>query len=98
MNGRYAHAETPEARIAIAAIAANNAYFKQFPDGVAPGQVFLEEFLKPFVQREIFEARLFEMHAGAERIAPKEKQVEFIKTLIRLRDECTQKMHGAGGD
>lgn len=60
MNGRYEHASSPEERMAIAVVAAIHSYFIENPQGVAPGQGFIQRFLKPFIDREIIDARISE--------------------------------------
>lgn len=91
MNGRYALAETPHDRLAIAVIAANLAYFREYPSGVAPGQVFLSEYLKPFIERELLEARVDELHERLEKtIAPRE--LELVTDLMVLRHKCINKI------
>lgn len=84
MNGRYALATTPEERMAIATVAAINHYFVQHPQGVAPGQGFLAEYLKPFVDRELLEARLDELHKRVGKIGQREREVtEELGAVIR---------------
>jgi hypothetical protein len=48
--------------MAIAVVAAIHSYFVQYPKGIAPGHGFLAEYLKPFLERELLEARLDELH------------------------------------
>ncbi len=79
--------------MAIAVVAAIHSYFKQHPQGVAPGQGFLADFLKPFIEREINEARLNELHRPAKVIAPRER--ELVDELEALRRECSARIGGS---
>lgn len=79
--------------MAIAVVAAIHSYFKQHPQGVAPGQGFLADFLKPFIDREINEARLSELHRPAKVVAPRER--ELLNELEALRRECKARIGGS---
>jgi uncharacterized FlgJ-related protein len=48
--------------MAIAAVPALHSYSVQHSKGVAPGQWFFAEYLKPFLERELLEARLDELY------------------------------------
>jgi hypothetical protein len=88
VNGRYGLAESPEERIAIAVVSAIHFYFQQHPQGVAPGQGFLSDFLKPFIDREISEGRLDELHRRLTTVAPRER--ELLLELQALRQACSK--------
>jgi hypothetical protein len=90
VNGRYGHAETPQDRIAIAVIAATNQYVAENPQGIAPGQVFLAEFLQPFIERELSTARLDELHSRVSAIAPRER--ELVEKLHGLTKVCAERI------
>jgi hypothetical protein len=62
MNGSYGQAKTDAERIAIAAVSANELYFKLHPRGVMPGYGFYEDFLEPFVEQIRLQARLDALH------------------------------------
>ena len=94
MNGRYALTQDSVERIAIATVAAWHEYFKQNPNGVMPGQGFLTDYLKPFVERERLEAQLNELHARRTAIAPRELTI--LEELTRVRAECEAKVRGSG--
>lgn len=103
MNGRYVYAETSHDRIAIAVVSAINRYFAEHPDGIAPGQVFLAEFLKPFIDRETDAARLEELHRRSGEIAPRE--LELVERLQELTQVCAERIgpsleqgHKTGGE
>jgi hypothetical protein len=84
VNGRYGRATTPDERIAIATVAAIHAYFVQHPQETAPGQSFLEEYLKPFVERERLEAQLEERHRHVKEVAQREREIaELLGAAIR---------------
>lgn len=86
MNGRYSHAVSPEERIGIAVVAALHAYFMKHPKGVAPGQGFLADFLKPFIERELLQRELSVLHEGVIAMAPRErKTMEELSLAIK---EC----------
>lgn len=95
MNGRYGLADTPEERIAIAVVSALHAYFQQHPQGVAPGQGFLADFLRPFIQREIKEGFLMELHDHNKRIAVREREI--VQELLGLRQECDTRVAPKSG-
>jgi len=86
MNGRYALADTPEDRISLAVVASIHAYFQQHPNGVLPGQTFLSQFLKPFVEREALEVELRILQG---RTAHREREI--LQNLARLRAECEKR-------
>lgn len=74
--------------MAIATVAAINAYFVQHPKGVAPGQGFLADFLKPFVERELLEARLDELHKRVGKIGQREREV--VEELGAVTRRCAE--------
>ena len=90
MNGRYALAETPEERMAIATVAAIHSYFQQHPQGVAPGQGFLADYLKPFIERELLETRLDEHRLA--RFGKSGRQRELLEALHRTMRECSERI------
>ena len=90
MNGRYALAQSPEERLAIVMVAAINSYFIRNPHGVMPGQGFIMDFIKPFVERELTEARLAELHGRLQPIAVRER--ELADSLKRILLECDKQL------
>jgi hypothetical protein len=62
VDGCYALAATAEERMAIAVVRALHSHALQRQEGVTPSQQFLAEYLKPFLERELLEARLDELH------------------------------------
>jgi hypothetical protein len=92
VNGRYTLAATPEERMAIATVAAVHSYFQQHPQGVAPGQGFLADYLTPFIERELLEARLDELHKLS-RFGKRER--ELLDSLHGAMRECSERIqHG----
>ena len=89
MNGRYGLAATPEERMAIATVGAVHSYVQQHPQGVAPGQGFLADYLKPFIERELLEARLDELHKLC-RFGKRER--ELLDSLHRAMRECSDRI------
>ena len=74
--------------MAIATVAAIHAYFAKHPQGVAPGQGFLAEYLKPFLDRELLEARRDELHKRVGKIGQREREVaEELGAVIRRCSE-----------
>jgi len=70
--------------MAIATVAAIHSYFVQHPQGVAPGQGFLADYLKPFIDRELLEARLDELHKRVGTIGQREREIaETLGAAIR---------------
>lgn len=90
MNGRYGIATTREERIAVAVLAAQNAYRKEFPNGVTAGVVFLSSYLKPFIDRECLQAQLDELHRPARILAPRE--LDLTKQLQEMIHTCQKKI------
>jgi hypothetical protein len=78
--------------MAIATVAAINAYFVQHPQGVAPGQGFLADYLKPFIDRELLEARLDELHKRVGKIGQREREV--VEELRVVISRCSQLVSG----
>lgn len=74
--------------MAIATVAAINAYFVQHPQGVAPGQGFLVDYLKPFIERELLEARLDELHKRVGKIGQREREV--AESLSAVMHRCAE--------
>lgn len=104
MNGRYRLADTPEERIAIAVVSALHRYFVEHPQGVAPGQHFLSEFLKPFLERETTAARLDELmrksasHAIERRLSGQARELELGKRILELIMECDKRVYAPPAD
>ncbi len=92
INGaRWAHAESPEDRIAIAVIAGTAEYFRKHPEGVAPGAVFLAEWLKPFLELESLDVRMDELHRiQTDKIRGRER--ELVENRQALTRTCQEKM------
>jgi hypothetical protein len=78
--------------MAIATVAAINSYFAQHPHGVAPGQGFLADYLKPFIDRELLEARLDELHKRVGKIGQREREV--AEELGALMHRCSELVSG----
>ena len=89
VNGRYGLAVTAEERMAIAVVAALHCYFVQHPKGVAPGQGFLAEYLKPFLERELLEARLDELHRLSD-VGKREREI--LDSLHRKLRESSDRI------
>lgn len=104
MNGRYRLAETPEERIAIAVVAALHRYFLEHPQGVAPGQHFLADFLKPFLERETVAARLDELMRRStvreleRRVSGQARELELGKRILELVMDCEQRAYAPPAD
>jgi hypothetical protein len=94
VNGRYGLVTTREERLAIACIAAQHAYKKEFPQGVAPGVTYLAAFLKPFLDRECLQSQLDELHRPARIIVPRER--ELVQQLTELIAACNKKIDATG--
>lgn len=94
MNGRYGLVTTREERLSIAFIAAQHAYAKEFPLGVAPGVTFLSAFMKPFIDRECLQAQLDELHRPARILAPREW--ELTRQLSEMIHTCQKKIDAGG--
>lgn len=78
--------------MAIAVVAALHSYFVQHRKGVAPGQGFLAEYLKPFLERELLEARLDELHKLSHFGKRERELVEGLHGKLR---ECEERIqHG----
>lgn len=90
MNGRYALAQSPEERLAVVMVAAIHSYFVRNPHGVMPGQGFIMDFIKPFVERELTEARMAELHGGLKPTAARE--LELAQSLKRILMECEKQL------
>ena len=52
MNGRWNLAKTAKERMAIVFVKAIDQYFRAHPQGVAPGQGFIMDFIDPFLEYE----------------------------------------------
>ena len=92
MNSRYAHAETPQERIAIAVVAAQHAYQQEFPNGVSPGAVFLEQFLEPFVEREVLQSYIDGLHRRMRDAGSHEMEV--LNRLQKATHLCEIRVNG----
>ena len=79
--------------MAIATVAAIHSYFRQHPQGVAPGQGFLADYLKPFLERELLEARLDELH---KLLHFGKRERELLDSLHRKLRECSERVHQHG--
>lgn len=76
--------------MAIAVIAAIHKYFLKYPNGVAPGQVFLAEFLKPFIESELNTARIDELHRRTKVVTLRER--ELIDASHKLSRICAERI------
>jgi hypothetical protein len=81
--------------MAIAVVGALHSYFVQHPQGVSPGQGVLADYLKPFVERELLEARLEELHLLS-RFGKRER--ELLDWLHRTMRECSERIQHTAGD
>jgi hypothetical protein len=91
MNGSYILADTPEERLAIAVVSANELYFRLHPMGVLPGYGFYEDFLAPFLTREILNAQLEQLHSGAADKAAVER--ELAKKIMEANALIEKRLH-----
>ncbi len=72
-------------------IAGTAEYFRQHPDGVAPGAVFLAEWLKPFLELESTDVRMDELHRiQTDKIRVRER--ELVEKRQALARACQEKM------
>lgn len=92
MNGSYSLADSPSERMAVAVVSANVAYFEKHKEGISPGYGFYAEFLKPFIEREIVQARLDQLHSDK-----RDEETRLVMLLKDLTQVCEQKVkpHGA---
>ena len=92
MNGAFQHAETPEDRLAIAVVTANERYDKAHPQGIRPGYGFYAHFLKPFLRREV----LLELRSLRQTLVriDAEKELEIARELMALNVEIEERLHG----
>jgi len=89
MNLIYARAKTPEERIAVAVAAANRQFAKLRGAEAIPDRAFYSEFLEPFLQRELRQAQLDELHlvtTGA--VRKRERQI--IDALQHWNKRCEE--------
>ena len=91
-TGRYGLASTPEERLAIAAVEAIRRYEKENPQWVNPGYGFFAHYLKPFLDREILEARLDEIHKRNSVLSGRER--ELLDALMATRHKCETRILG----
>jgi hypothetical protein len=92
LNGRYHAADSAAERIAIAVLAAERKYSVEFPNGVTAGQVFLADYLRPFIERELVAARIEELHHMTNNeIRPRER--ELVNALAAATRECEQRVN-----
>ena len=91
MNGRYTLAETSADRIAIAVMAGTNEYFRQHPHGVTPGMTFMAEWLSPFIELELMDARMEELHR-IQVLKLKEREKELSERRAELVQKCQKKV------
>jgi len=81
-------AQTAHKRMAIAARAGCELYLRENPGGVSPGEVFLEEYLKPFIDCELAVRTLDDLHKETQK-----KELELISEVTRLKQICVERMH-----
>lgn len=89
MNARFSRAKTPEERIAIAVVEANKEFYRRHRKGKKPNLRFYIDFLEPFIEREVRQAGLDELHLqihGPTRIREREL-VDSLQHWIRLCEE-----------
>jgi hypothetical protein len=93
INGRYATALTTEERLVLAMMAAVAAYFIDDETGSKmPGQGFLVEYLKPFIDREKLEWERERVRMKMDPAAVVERKLE--SKLSELIDICERKIQG----
>lgn len=89
-NGNYLHAETSEERISIAIEACNVLYYKTHPghqfQGYRPPAEFYREYLRPFIDYEKYNARLEELHAGAQEVI-EVRQTKLVNKIHKTNEE-----------
>lgn len=97
MNGSYAQAKTDLQRIAIAAVSANELYFKLHPQGVTPGYGFYEDFLEPFIERitlaahqEVKQAQLESLHDRIIREGVAKLELELTQELMEINTKLLE--------
>jgi len=85
-------AQTVGKRFAIAMRACYEQYFRVHPDGSSPGEVFIEEYMKPFIDCELEQRSLDDVHRDSQR-----RELELISELTRLRQLCVERINNTGG-
>ena len=71
--------------MAIVMVAAINNYFVQHTQGVMPGQGYLMDFIRPFIELELLEAKLEPSMTEYERQMAQSK-------LMMLRHTCAERV------
>jgi hypothetical protein len=92
MNGAYALADTPEERLAIAVLSANEQYDKAHPQGVRPGAGFYRNFLAPFLRKEVLLEIRMRRKKGL--LARAELEMEDEKELMEVNQQIEDLLHG----
>ena len=92
MNGAFQHADTPEERLGIAVVTANEAYDKAHPQGIRPGYGFYAHFLGPFLRREVLLELQEWRRKGVRLDAAVERDI--AQELMELNHEIEDRLHG----
>ena len=79
--------------MAIAVVSALHSYDVQHPKGLTPSHTFFAEYLKPFLERELLEARLDELH---KLLHFGKRERELLDSLHRKLRECSERVHQHG--
>lgn len=97
MNGRYALAQTPLERLAIAVVKANEVWRTRHPDhfrdGLLPSQGFYQEQLLSYLEREKQEVQLECIHTLMETMSRQEGMTLFKRNEARRRAEQEMSEH-----
>lgn len=89
MNDQYVLADTPGERIAIAILVA----IKNQPSDVSAGEKkeFYRDFIEPFLQRELRQAQLDELHLLIHGKV-KKRERELVESLHHWDRKCQEKL------
>lgn len=95
MNGRYALARTRGERMAIAVVAANQDFVQAHGSGKLPTAEFYEDYLEPFIERELRQAQLDEIHLQTG--GPiRRRELEVVDSLRYWNRLCEERVNASG--
>jgi len=92
-SGNYLYADTSEERIAFAIEACNVFYYKTHPGqqllGHLPPRSFYQDYIRAFVNYEKYNARLEELHAGAQEVL-EVRQRNLVEQIHKINQEIAR--------